>query len=396
MSSRPTPSLRDLSGRAAIVGTSELPPAKKADGRKPLDLVAAAASQAIADAGLTHRDIDGIVTCPALTQYSMLWPSVVAEHLGLAPSYLEFVDLGGASACGMIARAAAAVATGACQAVLCVNGDTWDPQSMYRKPPPLVSPLRDFTMPYGAAGANGDYAMAARLHMERYGTTSRQLAKIAADQRKSAQHNPLALFGKAPATIDDVLASPLICEPLHLLEIVMPCTGGEAVVLTSSERARDLPHPPALVLGWGEHLEPDPFQRPDYLTTPVVESARRAFAMAGVKPTDVTLAEVYDCYTSAVLIELEDAGFCPKGEGGRFIESHDLSFSGDFPLNTHGGMLSFGQPGLGGGMTHVVEGARQVMGRAGERQVKCNDLAFVHGNGGTFTEECSLIFGRAR
>lgn len=232
--------------------------------------------------------------------------------------------------------------------------------------------------------------------MHRYGTTARQLAKIAADQRASAQQNPLALFHGKTATIDDVLASPLVCEPLHLLEVVMPCTGAEAVIVTGAERAHDLPHPPAYVLGWGEHLHPDPFQRPDFLVTPTVESASAAFAMAGVRPEDITLAEIYDCYTIAVLIELEDAGFCPKGEGGRFVESHDLTWAGDFPLNTNGGMLSFGQPGLGGGMTLVVEAVRQIMGRAEGRQVKRNDLAFVHGNGGIFSEECSLILGRER
>jgi acetyl-CoA acetyltransferase len=387
----PRPALR---GRAAIAGFAELKPQKKPDHRTPLDLMSEVASEAIADAGISPRDIDGLVVCPAQMQYSMLWPSVVAEHLGLSPGYLEFVDLGGATSCAMIARAATAVATGQASLVLCVNGDTWDPKGLYLKPPPLLLQMRDFTMPYGAAGANGDYAMAAQLHMARYGTTSRQLAKIAADQRASAQQNPLAIFCGTPLTIDDVLASPLVCEPLHLLEVVMPCTGAEAVIVTTPERARDLPHHPAYVLGFGEHLHPDPFQRPDFLVTPAVESARDAFAMAGVKPGDITLAEIYDCYTSAVLIELEDAGFCKKGEGGPFIEAHDLTWRGDFPLNTHGGMLSFGQPGLGGGMTLVVEGARQVMGRAEGRQVKRNDLAFIHGNGGTFTEECSLILGR--
>lgn len=382
-----------LRGRAAIVGLGERRPTKSPEGRTPLGLVAEAAIEALADAGLGPADVDGIVVCPAMMQYSMLWPSVVAEHLGLSPSYLDLVDLGGASACAMVARAATAVATGRARTVLCVSGDTWDPRGMYLKPPPLVSPLRDFTIPYGAAGANADYAMAARLHMARFGTTERQLAKIVADQRRSAQSNPLALFHGKPATVDDVLASPVVADPLHLLEIVMPCSGAEAVVVTTPERARDLRHAPALVLGFGEHLDPDPFQRPDLLVTPVGESARRAFAMAGVSPAEVGFAELYDCYSIAVLIEIEDAGFCPKGEGGRFVESHDLGFDGDFPLNTHGGMLSFGQPGLGGGMTLVVEAARQAMGRAGERQVRRPEIGFVHGNGGTFTEECSLVLG---
>jgi acetyl-CoA acetyltransferase len=394
MTSAQRAAARALRGRTAIVGIAELAPSKSPEGRTPLGLISEVAIAAIADAGLTRGDVDGIVVCPAMMQYSMLWPSIVAEHLGLSPSYLDFVDLGGATSCAMIARAAMAVATGRCTTVLCVNGDTWDPKGMYLKPPPLVTQMRDFTQPYGAAGANGDYAMAAKLHMHRYGTTPRQLAKIAADQRTSAQANPLALFHGKPATIDDVLASPMVCDPLHLLEVVMPCTGAEAVIVTSAERARDLLHPPAFVLGFGEALAPDPFQREDFLVTPTVESASRAFAMADLTPRDVTLAEIYDCYTSAVLIELEDAGFCAKGEGGPFLEAHDLTWAGDFPLNTHGGMLSFGQPGLGGGMTLVVEGARQVMGRAGDRQVKRNDVAFVHGNGGTFTEECSLILGR--
>lgn len=385
-----------LRGQSAVVGIAELRPLKHPDERSPLDLLGEAARTAIADAGLKPGAIDGLVVCPAQMQYSMLWPSVVADHLGLSPSFIEFVDLGGASSCGMIARAAAAVATGQCRTALCVNGDCWDPKRLYSKPPPLLMPLRDFTIPYGAAGANADYAMAAQLHFARFGTTSRQLAKVAADQRASAQKNPLALFHGKPATVDDVLSSPLVCTPLHLLDVVMPCTGAEAVIVTTAERAADLPHPAAYVLGWGEHLHPDSFQRPDFLVTPTVESARAAYAMSGVGPKDITFAELYDCYTIAVLIELEDAGFCAKGEGGPFVEAHDLTYAGDFPVNTHGGMLSFGQPGLGGGMTLVVEAVRQIMGRAEAHQVVRNDLAFVHGNGGIFSEECSLILARER
>ncbi len=377
--------------RAAVIGYCELAPSKRPEGRTPLGLIADASRRALADAGLQPADVDGIVVCPAMMQYSMLWPSVVAEHLGLAPTYLEFVDLGGATSCAMVARAASAIESGRATNVLCANGDTWDPKGMYLTPPPMVAPLRDYTLPYGAAGANADYAMAARLHMERYGTTPEQLAKIAADQRTSALENPLALFHDQPLTVEDVLASPIVCDPLHKLEIVLPCSGAEAVVLTSEERAADAPHRAVFVRGYGEALEPSPFQRDDFLVTPTVESARRAFAMAGLRPRDVTLAQIYDCYTSAVLIELEDAGFCAKGEGGAFVDSHDLTFRGDFPLNTGGGMLSFGQPGLGGGMTLVVEAVRQLMGRAEVRQVPRNDVAFVHGNGGTFTEECSLV-----
>ncbi len=370
-----------------MVGLAELKPSKTPEGRTPLGLITEASIAALEDAGLKPADVDGIVVCPAMMQYSMLWPSVVAEHIGLRPTYLEFVDLGGATSCGMVARAATAIANGQASTVLCVNGDTWDPKGMYLKPPPLFSPMRDFTMPYGAAGANADYAMAARLHMQRYGTTSRQLAKIAADQRTSAQQNPLALFHGKPLTIDDVLASAMVCDPLHLLEVVMPCSGAEAIVVTAADRVKDFPHPPAWVLGFGEHLEPDPFQRPDFLVTPAVESARQAFAMAGLAPKDVTLAEIYDCYTSAVLIELEDYGFCKKGEGGPFVEDGKLGPGGALPTNTGGGELSGYYMW---GMTPLSEAIIQGRGHGGDRQVK-NDVILATGNGGSLSYHACLI-----
>ena len=382
-----------LRGRAAVVGLAELKPSKTPEGRTPLGLITEVSLAALEDAGLKPADVDGIVVCPAMMQYSMLWPSVVAEHLGLRPTYLEFVDLGGATSCSMVARAATAIANGQASTVLCVNGDTWDPKGMYLKPPPLFSPMRDFTMPYGAAGANADYAMAARLHMQRYGTTSRQLAKIAADQRTSAQQNPLALFHGKPLTIDDVLASAMVCDPLHLLEVVMPCTGAEAIVVTAADRVADFPHPPAWVLGFGEHLEPDPFQRADFLVTPAVESARRAFAMAGLAPKDVTLAEIYDCYTSAVLIELEDAGFCRKGEGGAFVAQGHLRCGGRLPLNTDGGGLSACHSGMRG-LFLIAEAVRQLRGEAGDAQVPDAKIALAVGSGGWLSCIGAVVLGK--
>jgi acetyl-CoA acetyltransferase len=244
-------------------------------------------------------------------------------------------------------------------------------------------------------GVNSGYALIAQRHMYEYGTTSRQLAKIAVDQRANACANPDALFYEQPLTLDDVLSSPLIVDPLHLLEIVLPCTGGAALVVTAADRARDGAHPPVILLGAGEALSHNIVAyAPNITTSPIAVAAPKAFAMAGVTPRDIDLVSVYDCYTITVLVTLEDAGFCPKGRGGPFVEENDLTYRGNLPVNTHGGQLSFGQPGLAGGMSHVTEAVRQLQGRAGERQVPNCELAFVNGNGGIMSEEVSLVLGR--
>jgi acetyl-CoA acetyltransferase len=242
-------------------------------------------------------------------------------------------------------------------------------------------------------GVNSGYALIAQRHMAEYGTTSRQLAKIAVDQRTNACANPDAMYYGTPITIEDVLESPLVVDPLHLLEIVRPCTGGSAFIVVSPEIARRSERRPVWLLGAGEgNTRLTLSQRETLTTSTIAVSAPKAFEMAGVTPGDVDLVSVYDCYTITVLITLEDAGFCAKGEGGAFVEEHDLTYKGDLPLNTHGGQLSFGQPGLAGGMSHVTEAVRQLQGRAGERQVKC-ELAFVNGNGGVMSEQASLVLG---
>jgi acetyl-CoA acetyltransferase len=175
----------------------------------------------------------------------------------------------------------------------------------------------------------------------------------------------------------------------------MPCAGAAALVVTSAERAKRTPHNPAYLVGAGERLTHKAITYAPSLTdTPIKAAADSAFLMAGVRRDQIDLASIYDCYTITVLLSLEDAGFCAKGEGGRFVDQHDFRYNGDFPLNTHGGQLSFGQPGLAGGMSHVTEAARQIQGRAGERQVKNLETAFVNGNGGIMSEQVSLILGR--
>jgi len=382
-----------LKGTAAVVGIGELKPTRDAPpDATALGLMSNAAAEAIADAGLETSDIDGFLCGMAFADAGMLYPASVAEVMGINPRMLNQVDIGGASPAGMVWRAAAAIQAGMCQAVLCVVGDL---NKFGDQKPPVISVQREFEAPYGNIGANCGYAMIANRHMYEYGTTARQMAKVAVDQRRSAVRNPLATFNDRELTIDDVLNSRMIVDPLHLYEIVSPCSGGSAVVVASPEVARRTRHPPAWLLGAGEYSNHASITYAPSLTdSPVNVAAGTAFKMAGVAHKDIDLVCPYDCYTITVIVTLEDAGFCKKGQGGNFVWDHDLSYAGDFPCNTHGGQLSFGQPGLGGGMSHVTEAVRQLMGRGGERQVKDARLAYVNGNGGIMSEQASLILER--
>jgi acetyl-CoA acetyltransferase len=389
--------LATLKGKAAIAGMAELKPMRDPGGRAVTHLLLDVSRQAILDAGMELKEIDGLLVAPPLGAAPLTYPSMMAEYLGLQPDYLDIVDTGGATGASQVWRAAAAIANGLCSTVLCVTADVQDPKLFYQRGATVEGlPGAEFDRPYGPMGANSGYALIAQRHMYEYGTTSEQLAKIAVDQRTNACANPMAMFYGRPITIEDVLNSPLIVDPLHLLEIVMPCSGAAALVVTSADRAKDGPHPAVTLLGAGERCSHSGIAySPAMTTSPVKHSAPRAFAMAGMQPADMDLASVYDCYTITVLITLEDAGFCEKGKGGAFVEEHDLTFKGDFPVNTHGGQLSFGQPGLAGGMSHVTEAVRQVRGEAGDRQVKDCEFAFVNGNGGILAEQASLILGRA-
>jgi len=225
-----------------------------------------------------------------------------------------------------------------------------------------------------------------------YGYDPRAMAKIAADQRTNACANPEAMFHGQPITVDDVLASRMIADPLHLLEIVMPVTGGAAFIVARKDIERANDHRPAVIRGFGEYIQcKSPSYADDMLLTPIGPASRRAFQMAGRAPADMDMAQLYDCYTITVMLTLEDAGFCEKGAGAKFLRDHDLTYRGDFPLNTHGGQLSFGQAGMAGGMSQLVEAVRQIQGRCGERQLKRHDLAYVSGTGGVMSEQGALV-----
>ena len=201
-----------------------------------------------------------------------------------------------------------------------------------------------------------------------------------------------ALCGRTFSVWGDGRRSKLIADPLRMLEIVMPVAGGGALVVASQEVARRCKNRPVCVTGFGEHLAiKTPTYAQDMCYTPVGPASKQAFAMAGLQPSQVDAAQIYDCYTITALLTIEDAGFCGKGEGLAFIRDHDLTFRGDFPVNTHGGQLGMGQAGIAGGMTQAVEAVRQIMGRAGERQLGQCDTVYVSGTGGVMSEQSALV-----
>ena len=397
-----------LKGNAAIVGAAQYRPEKYQTAPRMfhLEQVADLASRALADAGLRADEIDGLViNGPQFHEASVFVPAMAAEYLGLNLNFAEVVDLGGCTSVAMVWRAAMAIEMGLCQAVLCVLparmapfGPDEDPAWMARAmrygghSTAFGAPEAEFDLPYGHMGQNTGYAMIAQRYAAQYGYDPLAMAKIAVDQRTNALANPDAMFFGKPLGAEEVLASKMVADPLHVLEIVMPVAGGAAVIVASKEVAARARNRGACVTGFGEHLSfKSPTYAEDMVHTPIGPAADRAFAMAGIKRSDVQAAQIYDCYTITVLLTLEDAGFVPKGEGMRWVREHDLTWRGDFPMNTHGGQLSFGQSGTSGGMSQVIEAFHQIAGRAGERQLKDCNTVFVSGTGGVMSEQGALI-----
>src|SRR6195952_1114282 len=383
-----------LRGEAAIVGYTELPATKRPTGPLEFNLEqwARLPASPLAHARLDASEVDGI--CAGSLQESMIFvPSTIIDFLGIKPIFAELVDLGGASSAAMVWRAAAAIELGICNAVLCVVPAGQMTPMSDKKPVDFGdmlyfgassnrygSPQAEFEIPYGNLGQNGPYGQVATLYAATYGYDERAMAKIVVDQRINANHTPGAIFSDKPLTIDDVLASPMIASPLHMLEIVMPVLGGAAVLVTNADLARRSRNRPVWVKGFGGRV---PYKTPTYaedlLQTPMIKAAESAFGMAGLAPSDMDMASIYDCYTITALLSLEDAGFCDKGTGLRFVAEHDLTFRGDFPMNT------------AGGIHHVCDATRQIMGRGGDAQVSDCHRAFVSGNGGILSEQTTLV-----
>ncbi len=378
----------------AIVGIGELAPQRHTTDETTLSMIAEVSLQALNDAGMDKEAIDGLLVGPQVGETPQHVPAVVAEYLGLAPRMSNVVDLGGASGAGMVWRAGAAIAAGMCDTVLCVLANA-RPAVAPRSP--NRNPIREFDVPFGASGANATYAMIARAHMATYGTTSEQLALIAAWARRNAQLNPAAIWYGQPASVEEILASPMVVDPLHLYEIVMPVAGGAAVIVVSAERAKQLTQPGVSLLGAGEKVTHRALSGAPSLTSgPLSAAMGHAFDQAGASAKEMGLLSLYDCYSILVGVTLEDAGICPEGKFGPWIEDHDLSHTGPYPINTHGGQLGFGQPDLAGGMTHVIEAVRQLRGQAGSRQIANIDRALCTGNGATMSEATALVLGAVR
>ena len=372
-----------IRGQTAIVGFYELPTQRDYGGRSTTGLLAEVARGAIRDAGLRKDDIDGLINGEGINSLT------VAQALGMKPRYTASMTTHGASGASSIATAAAVISAGLANYVLCIFGES-RPRSTTRLAggtlprggggPPSLS--TEWEAPFGPVVAmNGPYGLIKQRHMFQYGTKQEQFAKCAVDQRFNALLNENAMWKGQPITIEDVLNSRYTNAPLHLLESVMPCSGANAVVVASAELARALPNPPVYILGVGGPAtrHDDIWQEEETATSPVVLSAPTAFQMSGYNVKDIQFAEFYDCYTILAMMCLEDAGICRKGEIGPFYESTDTTYKGTFPINTDGGQISGGQPGGAGGFRHVVEATRQIMGRAGQRQVAKNDLCLVNG-----------------
>lgn len=379
-----------MSGAVAVAGVA-LSDVGRVDDKGPYELIAQASRRALADAGLSPGDVDGL----ASTGQGTLPPVDVGEYLGLRPRWVESTAVGGAAWEVMASHAVDAIAAGHADVVLLTYGST--ARSDLRKG------LRGASINWGARGPLqweapyghtliSKYAMAARRHMHQYGTTIEQLAEVAVSARFNAADNPEAYY-RDPITIDDVLAGPMIADPFTKLHCCIRSDGGAAVVLVNADRAKDLRSRPVWVLGSAEttsHMLTS--QWDDMTVGPASVSGPLAFARAGVQPADVDVAELYDAFTYMLLLTLEDLGFCPKGEGGRFVENGMLRLGGELPTNTDGGGLSACHPGQRG-LFLLVEAVRQLRGECGPRQIPDAKIACVSGTGGWFCSSGTMILG---
>ena len=378
-----------ISGRYAIAGIGESDVGRHL-GRSGLALHLEAMTRAMADAGLDKSDIDGLITRPSRSEPQFNYSAVLAGRLGISPTYFTDVALGGASSTSMILDAVAALEAGLCNTVMCVNGDAQTSRGAVRRGG-LTNWIEDFERPFGMIGAPESYGLSARRHMYEYGTTSEQFGAIAVACRKHAGLNPNAVF-RAPMTLADHQASRMVVEPFHLLDCCPVSDGAGAIIVTSAERARDLKQPPVFLLGMGQGFTHSDLPYTASMTTASMRSAsERAYAMAKLGPEDIDVAELYDCFTSVVLLTLEDYGFCKKGEGGAFVEGGRIELGGDLPVNTGGGLLSQAHAS---GCLLVTEGAIQMRGAAGDRQVAGAETAIVSGQCGVTGINVCLILGK--
>lgn len=373
-----------------IAGVAESPLGEVWD-ETELSMVARASREALAEAGMTLSDVDGL-----FVNYMGEEGSVqVGEYLGIQPRYADSSDLGGAAFEAFVHHAMVAIAAGRCEVALITYASRQRTRRNrgFARDPSDPSLPGQFEAPYGLPMPIGHYALAAARHMHQYGTTSEQLAEIAVAARRWAQLNPKA-WSRDPLTIEDVLASRPLAEPLRRLDCCLVTDGGGAVVVTTEARAKDAAKRAIRVLGAGEgQMHWQIAQMPDLTVSPGAISGPQAFAMAGITPADVDVLQPYDSFTITVLLALEDLGFCAKGEGGAFVEGGRLAPGGSLPALTSGGGLSYNHPGALG-ILLLVEAVRQLRGEAGDRQVADAEIAVAHGSGGVLSTASTVVLAR--
>jgi len=379
-----------LRGRAAVVGVAESDLGQVTPGLTALDLAAQAAARALADAGLHPRDVDGLFSLVRGLQLPNL---DVGQYLGVRPRYTDSTAIGGSSFLALLHHAALALTNHACDVALITYGSTARSDSGTGRLVRAAQPEQpDYDSEFQPRYPISAYALAAARHMYEFGTTREQLAEVAVAARQWAALNPKA-FVRDPITVGDVLARPVISSPFGSLDCCLVTDGGGAAVVVRAEQADDYPAPGVYLLGCGEaHWHKSIAQMPDLTTTATVDSAARAFGMAGVGPGDIDVLQLYDAFTINPILFLEDMGFCQKGEGGRFVAGGRIAPGGELPVNTNGGGLSYCHPGMYGIFT-IIESVRQLRGEAGDRQVHGAEVAVAHGNGLHLSSQATAVFG---
>lgn len=385
-----------LKNKAAIVGVGE-----SDIGRMPhmtgLGLNAQAARRAIDDAGLKPGQIDGFLTAYSFTEPYFMLGSVLCEYLGLRPTFNASMVVGGASPGIMLKHAVEAIVAGQAETVLVCAGE--NRATGASRDSTLASLLAVghpyFEQPYGGT-IPGYYAMIARRYMQVYGTTRAEMAAVCVNSRNHALLHPNAHM-KKPITAEDVINSKPIADPLTMLDCCLISDAGGAFIVTSAERAVDLTDRPIFLQGIGEyHTHEHIICAPSLTEFGATESGRIAYEMAGLTARDVDVAQLYDCFSIVPILEAEELGLMPRGEGGRFFLEGHAAIGGKLPINTHGGMMSHAHAGAAGGLLAIIEGVRQLRGGLGARQVENAKIALVHNEGGILSSHATMLFANER
>lgn len=374
-----------MRGKSAIVGMATAG-VGEAPGFSAMELLGQAAVKAVNDAGLKLQDIDGVFAATS----SHAFPTMsVVEYLGLKPKFFDGTNVGGSSFEMHLLQATLALEANLCDAALVCYGS--NQRTAGGRLVSMSEPQWHET-PYKPRHPITAYALATSRHMAEYGTTREQLAEVALAARGWANLNPEA-FARGPLSKEEVLSARMISDPLTKADCCLVTDGAAACVLVRAERAKDLPGKPVYFLGAGAaNYHRSIVAMPDLTTTAALESGSRAMTMAGVQQSDLDLVMVYDAFTINTILFLEDLGFCPKGEGGRFVEDGRIAPGGELAVNANGGGLSCVHPGMYG-LFLITEAVTQIRGEAGERQIDDCDLALCHGNGGTLSSQCTAILG---